>query len=261
MIEVTVVDDAEAAARTCAEQLVAVVETARAARGVAHVALAGGRTPERTYELLAELMPSWRSVHLWFGDERCVPLDAPDSNDAMLARTLLARLPAGADRPIVHAVAGAGDGDPAAAAAGYERELRAHVPDAAGSGGGLPALDLALLGLGEDGHTASLFPDDVRALEERERLCIAVRGRKPPPDRVTLTLPLLRAARRTIVLTAGAGKAEAVAAMLAGPSAHVPASLLAEDDGAAELIVDRAGATSYDPEKVQPQGGFGNART
>ncbi len=236
MIDVTVVEDAEAAARTCAERLVAVVEAARAERGAAHVALAGGRTPERTYELLAELMPSWRDVHLWFGDERCVPLDAPDSNDAMLARTLLARLPAAADRPIVHAVAGAGDGDPAAAAAGYERELRAAIP------GDPPQLDLALLGLGEDGHTASLFPDDVVALEERERLCIAVRGRKPPPDRVTLTLPLLRAARKAIVLTAGAGKAEAVAAMLAGPSAHVPASLLADGGGAAELIVDRAAA-------------------
>jgi 6-phosphogluconolactonase len=234
MIELTVVEDAEAAARTCAERVVAAIDAAIDARGVAHVALAGGTTPARTYELLAGLVEDWRDVHLWFGDERCVPLDDPDSNAALLARTLLARLPADAARPVVHAVEGAGRGDPAAAAAAYERALRDAIS------GNPPTLDLALLGLGEDGHTASLFPDD-DALDEHERLCVAVHGRKPPFERVTLTLPLLRAARAIVVLTAGAGKAWAVGAMLAGPSAHVPASLLA-DGGAVELIVDRAGA-------------------
>jgi 6-phosphogluconolactonase len=107
-------------------------------------------------------------------------------------------------------------------------------------GSTVPVLDLALLGLGEDGHTASLFPDD-SALAERERLCVAVHGTKPPFERVTLTLPVLRAARKAIVLTAGAGKAWAVGAMLAGPSERVPASLLA-DGGPLELIVDRAAA-------------------
>jgi 6-phosphogluconolactonase len=234
MIAVTVVDDAEAAARTCAERIAAAIDDARTRRGVAHVALAGGRTPARTYELLAALVSDWRDVHLWFGDERCVALDDPDSNDALVTRTLLTGLPAAAVRPVVHAVEGAGDGDPAAAAAGYERVLRAHVA------GEPPVLDLALLGLGEDGHTASLFPDDA-ALDERERLCVAVHGRKPPFERVTLTLPLLRAARAIVVLTAGAGKAWAVSAMLAGPSARVPASLLAES-GAVELVADRDAA-------------------
>jgi 6-phosphogluconolactonase len=240
MIEPTVVEDAEAAARTCAEVVAATIEAARAERGVVHVALAGGRTPARTYELLAEIVTDWRDVHLWFGDERCVPLDDPDSNDTLVRRALLDRLPDDPERPrpVIHAVAGAGDGDPSAAAADYERELRAAVP------GSPPVLDLALLGLGEDGHTASLFPDDP-VLEERERLVVAVRGRKPPPDRVTLTLPILHAARAIVVLTAGEGKAEAVAAMLAGPSLHVPASLLGEG-GAIELIVDRAAAS--DPE-------------
>jgi 6-phosphogluconolactonase len=183
-----------------------------------------------------------------------VPLDDPDSNHELLVRTLLARLPAGTAPPLVHAVEGAGDGDPAAAAAAYERALRAHIPGdtsrgpasagdpAAGSASGtppVPQLDLALLGLGEDGHTASLFPDDP-ALEERERLCVPVHGSKPPFERVSLTLPVLRAARAIVVLTAGAGKAWAVGAMLAGPSPRVPASLLA--DGAVELIADRAAA-------------------
>ncbi len=236
MIELTAVEDAEAAARTCAERVAAAIEQARAQRGVAHVALAGGRTPARAYELLAAIVPDWSAVHLWFGDERCVPLDDPDSNYALVARTLLANLPDAPSRrrPVVHAVAGAGDGDPAAAAAAYERELRAAVP-----GAPVPQLDLALLGLGEDGHTASLFPDHPE-LEERERLCVAVHGSKPPFERVTLTLPLLRAARAIVVLTAGAGKAWAVGAMLAGASARVPASLLA--DGRVELIADRGAA-------------------
>ncbi len=234
MIEVTVTGDAEAAARTCAERISEAIDEARAARAVAHVALAGGRTPARTYELLADRLDDWRDVHLWFSDERCVPLDDPDSNHRLLVRTLLTPL---ADRgvapPTVHPVTGAGGG-PAAAAADYERELRETVP------GDPPVLDVALLGLGEDGHTASLFPDDP-ALDERERLCVPVHGTKPPFDRVSLTLPVLRAARRAVVLTAGAGKAWAVGAMLAGRSHRVPASLLADGD-AVELIADRAAA-------------------
>lgn len=237
MIELTVVEDAEAAARACAERIAAAIADARAERGVAHVALAGGRTPARAYELLASLVDDWREVHLWFGDERCVPLDDPDSNDALVTRTLLAALPPGSPQPMVHAVTGAGEGDPEAAATGYERALRALVP-----GVPLPQLDLALLGLGEDAHTASLFPDDP-TLDERERLCVPVHGRKPPFERVTLTLPLLRAARAIVVLTAGAGKAEAVRAMRAGPSPHVPASLLA-DGASVELIADRAAASA-----------------
>lgn len=236
MIAPTVVEDAETAARTAAERIAAAIADARARRGVAHVAIAGGSTPARTYELLPQLVDDWRDVHLWFGDERCVPLDHPESNHALLADTLLAALPAGAPRPVVHAVEGAGDDDPAAAAAGYERELRETV------GTPLPVLDFVLLGLGEDGHTASLFPDDA-ALEERERLCIAVHGRKPPFERVTLTLPVLRGGRAIAVLTAGASKAWAVGAMLAGPSARVPASLLGEG-ARVELIVDRAGASA-----------------
>jgi len=241
VIALTVVDDAEAAARLCAERVVAAIDHARAARGSAHISLAGGTTAARTYELLAELTTDWRDVHLWFGDERCVPLDDPDSNHLLLTRTLLDRLPAKRAQPMVHAVTRAGDGDPPAAAASYERALRASV-DAAGARDGLPVLDLALLGLGEDGHTASLFPDDP-VLEERERLVVAVRGSKPPPDRVTFTLPLLRAARAIVVLTAGGGKAQAVQATLAGASPHTPASLLGEG-AAVELIADRAAAAA-----------------
>lgn len=235
MIELTVTDDAEAAARRCAERIATAIEAARSERGVAHVALCGGTTPGRMYELLPAHVADWREVHLWLGDERCVPLDDPDSNHDLIVRTLLARIPADRPQPMVHAVTRAGDGDPPAAAAAYERALRDQV-----SGTPVPVLDLALQGIGPDGHTASLFPDDP-ALEERERLVVAVHRRKPPPDGVTMTLPVLRAARKLVLLVAGADKADAVRATLVGPSAHTPASLLGEG-ATVELIADRAAA-------------------
>jgi len=232
MIQLTVAGDAESAARTTAERIVAAIEDARARRGVAHVSLAGGRTPARTYELLARMVRDWRDVHLWLGDERCVPRDDDDSNYKLVVDTLLSQ--PHDPPPTIHAWEGAAD-DPAAAAAAYERELRALLP------GDPPQLDLALLGLGEDGHTASLFPDDP-ILEERERLCAAVQGTKPPFDRLTMTLPLLRAARRAIVLAGGAGKAWAVSQVQAGPSTRIPASLLDVDGLEVELILDRDAA-------------------
>lgn len=235
MIQLTVTDDAGAAARLCAERIAAAIETARAERGAAHVALCGGETPGRMYASLPDYVADWRDVHLWLGDERCVPLDSPDSNHDLLMRTLLARIPADRPQPMVHAVTRAGDGDPPAAAAAYGRALRDQVP-----GDPWPVLDLALQGIGPDGHTASLFPDDP-ALGERERLVVAVHRRKPPPEGVTMTLPVLRAARKLILLVAGGGKADAVRATLAGPSPHTPASLLG-DGAAVELIADRAAA-------------------
>lgn len=230
MISLTVAEDPEAVGRAGAERIAAAIAEAKAERGVAHVALAGGRTPVRTYELLPAMVEDWGDVHLWFGDERCVPLDDPDSNHALVAQTLLADPldPA----PQLHPVTGA-DSDPAAAAAAYERLLRATV------GSNPPILDVALLGLGEDGHTASLFPDDP-VLEECKRLCVPVHGAKPPFERITLTLPVLRSARQVVVLAEGAGKAWAVGATLAGPSTRVPASLLTAAN--AELIVDRSAA-------------------
>jgi 6-phosphogluconolactonase len=254
VIELTVTEDADAAARACAERVAAAIAAARAERGVAHVALCGGETPGRMYRLLPGLVEDWRDVHLWLGDERCVPLDDEDSNHLLLTRTLLDRIPSDRPQPMLHAVTRAGDGDPPAAAAAYERALRDQVPGettwgpaSAGHVAGsatppVPVLDLALQGIGPDGHTASLFPDDP-ALEERERLVVAVHRRKPPPDGVTMTLPVLRAARSLVLLVAGAGKADAVRATLAGPSRHTPASLLG-DGATVELIADRAAAAA-----------------
>lgn len=234
MIQLTVAGDADAAARTTAERIVAAIDEARAQRGAAHISLAGGRTPARTYRLLGRLVSDWRDVHLWLGDERCVPLDDKDSNYALVVDTLLAY--PHDPPPTVHAWRGA-DADPAKAAEAYEAELRAALP------GELPTLDVALLGLGEDGHTASLFPDDP-VLDERERLCVPVHGTKPPFDRLTMTLPMLRAARKALVLAEGAGKAWAVSAMQAGPSRRVPASLLDENGLDVELVLDHDAAPS-----------------
>ncbi len=216
-MRLTVVDDAERAAELAADRM------AEAAAAGGHVALAGGRTPRRAYELVGERAGiDWSRVDLWFGDERCVPPDDPESNYRLVAETLLAHA-AGAR---VHAVDGRADPDVAAAA--YAAEIRGV------------RLDLALLGLGEDGHTASLFPGSP-ALDVRDREAVAVTASKPPPRRITLTLPVFEAAAAIVVLAVGEGKADAVAAVLRGPDRRFPASLLPER---AELLSDRAAASA-----------------
>jgi len=193
------------------------------ARGEGEVALSGGSTPRRAYELAADLRPDWSGVGLWWSDERCVPPDDEQSNFRLAREALLDRLthPPAA----VHRIRG--ELDPEAAARRYEEELRGVT------------LDLVLLGLGPDGHTASLFPHD-DALEEEERLAIAV-GR-PDVTRVTLTPPPLRAARHVVFLVVGEEKAEAVRrAFGAGPDPATPASLIRGLRTTA--ILDRAAAT------------------
>jgi 6-phosphogluconolactonase len=218
MASLSVHPDAEAAARAAADRVVAAIERARGERGVAHIALAGGNTPRRAYELLAADGLDWRNVHLWFGDERCVPPDDPESNYRMVRESLLE--PAGIPPEQVHPVDGEADPDEAARAYG------AQLPE---------RLDLAFLGLGEDGHTASLFPGD--PLLEDPAPARAVVASKPPPRRITLGLDVLRSARERVILAAGVGKKDAVAAVLRGPDAAYPASLVDPD-----LIVDEGAA-------------------
>jgi 6-phosphogluconolactonase len=224
--------DAETAARAAADLLAALIAEAQTARGVAHVAVAGGNTPRRTYELLGPLLTGPANVEWWFGDERCVPADDPDSNFRLITETLLRTPAIPADR--VHRIRG--ELDPADAADHYAAELRGTAPL---DDNGVPRLDVAFLGLGEDGHTASLFPGDP-ALEIRDRLAVPVVAAKPPPNRITLTLPVLRAARATIILATGAGKRDAVARVLAGPNPATPASLL--DASSLTLVLDEAAA-------------------
>jgi 6-phosphogluconolactonase len=209
--------DAEEAARRAAQVLAAALDAARTVHGAAHGALAGGSTPRRAYVLLGPLLPAWRDVHIWFGDERCVPPDDPESNFRMVREAL--------DAPgaTIHRIRGELGAE--AAAADYSVEL------------GDTTLDVALLGLGEDGHTASLFP---RRPELHARgVAVPVHDApKPPPDRVSLTLEKLNASRRIVLLVAGATKAAPLARVLAGPDEATPASLLDRDK--LEIIADAA---------------------
>lgn len=200
-------DDAAAAARA-AELLAAAIGEALAQRGAAHVALSGGRTPRVTYAHLGPLVPDWRGVHLWFADERCVGADDPESNARLVRETLVA------PGAVTHRIAGELGAE--AAAHAYERELGDIV------------LDAVLLGLGEDGHTASLFPGNP-VLEGTGRVAPVHGAPKPPPDRVTLTRATIDGARNRVLLVTGAGKAAALAAALGDPSTEVPGSLLRRD--------------------------------
>jgi 6-phosphogluconolactonase len=221
----------EEAAQVACKRMRSAIDQAMASRGVAHIALAGGTTPRRTYELLAGEIDDWSGVEIWFGDERAVGPDDPESNYRMVQETLLA----GGSGPNVHRIEG--ERGPESAAAAYAELLAERVP----TEDGIPVIDLALQGLGPDGHTASLFPGNpvVRA----DGICVAVHeAPKPPPDRITLTVPALRAARAIVFLVTGGEKADAVRELLAGPDPTIPSSLLTGER--TEVIVDRAAAPS-----------------
>ncbi len=196
----------------------AAAEIAEAIRGGARtLVLAGGTTPRRCYELLAGLEVEWGRVTVLFGDERCVPASHPDSNYRMAREALLDQVaPA-----TVHRIPGELGPDEGAAA--YARVVA-----------GLAPLDVVVLGVGEDGHTASLFPGD--AALNAKGWAVGVRNSpKPPPERVTLTLQALRGAHRVIILAAGAGKAQAVAMAKRG---EVPSGMIA----GARWLLDREAA-------------------
>jgi 6-phosphogluconolactonase len=230
MPKVTVTDTAPEATELTAERLAEAIAGSRRRGQTSHLCLAGGSTPRDAYERLATLVDDWEGVELWLGDERLVPPDDRLSNYSMVAETLVR--PTGA---VAHQVPTGGSAEDAASA--YAHKIRQRVPPRTD---GLPAFTLVLLGLGEDGHTASLFPRSP-ALEAQGEICVAVHDApKPPPDRVSLTIEVLRAARSALILAVGSDKADAVAATLAGPDPGAPASLLA--DGALELILDRAAA-------------------
>jgi 6-phosphogluconolactonase len=219
--------DAEAVAAAGAEMI---AETAAAG---GHIAVAGGSSPEHAYGILAGLGRDLSRATLWYSDDRAVPPDDPDSNHAMVARSLLDALPDAA-RPRVHRIEGELGAE--AAADRYEALIRAELGDE-------PVFDLVLLGLGPDAHCASLFPGKPAVLE-RERLVVAVPepGMEPYVPRVTFTLPLINAARRTLFMVTGEGKAEAVRrafgdpADAASPAAQVrPVAVLLDEAAAAGL--------------------------
>src|SRR5262245_54385801 len=221
-VELVVVADPEEAARTTAGLL------AEAARRGGHIAFSGGSTPRRAYALAAELHPDWTGVDAWLGDERCVPPDDERANVRLLRDTLVAA----AERPpIVHPVDTALE--PSEAAALYDSAL-------IGVG-----FELVLLGLGPDGHTASLFPD-APSLDERDALAVAAApGLEPWVDRVTMTIQALSEARELVFLAVGRDKAEAARrAFGEPPSAATPASLVRSVGGRTVAILDGEAAAA-----------------
>jgi 6-phosphogluconolactonase len=205
-------------ARVCAQLL---------ADASGNVVLTGGKTPERAYELAAELRPDWSHAELWWGDERCVPPDDERSNYGLAKRALLDRL--GRAPRAVHRIRGEEGAEHAAAT--YDEELLGV------------SLDLVLLGIGPDGHTASLFPH-APTLSERERRAVpAVAKLEPFVDRVTMTIPELSSAPLVVFLAAGREKAEAVRRAFAGPpDESTPASLVRSRNGHTVAILDREAA-------------------
>jgi 6-phosphogluconolactonase len=214
------------------------------ARGVAHVALSGGTTPARTYELLAQDPERWSGAEIWFADERCVEPEDELSNYRLVADTLLR----GAEVPLQRVHRMEGELGPEVGARHYAEVLRQRVAADQPPNGrnALPVLDLILLGIGPDGHVASLFPDAAALDADESALCLGVLDSpKPPPERISLSLAMLRAARRCLLLATGASKANAVTSMLAEPSRHVPASLLRRER--LTVIVDDAAAGERQP--------------
>jgi 6-phosphogluconolactonase len=210
--EFTILDSAEDVAAAAAADIAEALRD-----GARSLVLAGGSTPQRCYELLSRLDVTWGRVSVLFGDERCVHADHPDSNFRMARVALLDHV---APATVYRIPAELGPDE----AAG----LYAHVV------GAVAPLDVVILGVGEDGHTASLFPGHPAL--EASGLAVGIRDSpKPPPQRVTLTLPALRAARRVIILATGAGKADAVAR---AKRHEVPSGMIA----GARWLIDRAAA-------------------
>ena len=230
-VELVILEDAEEVAAVVAERL------ARATREGGNVVLTGGTTPEQAYREAAKRAPDWSKVDVWFGDERCVPPDHEHSNFLMAKLALLDRLDVAPKA--VHRMKG--ELGKEAGAADYEREL------------GDTRLDLLLLGLGSDGHIASLFPDRPEILIT-DRVAVAVRDSpKPPPERVTLTRPVINGSRRVWLVLAGTDKAAALGLALAGASyASVPAAG-AKGRRRTIFFVDDAAASQVPPELIDQE--------
>ena len=222
---VVVLPTPQAVAERTADRIVAAARNAIRRRGRFRMALPGGTTPRAAYALLAAAprvgRVDWPRVEFFWGDERAEPPDHEDSNYGLAWRLLLSNLP-GLRSAAVHRMAADRD-DLDAAASAYQRELARALGATAGARRP-PALDLVWLGIGRDGHTASLFPGSV-ALGERRRWVVATPGPEPHPRRMTLTLPMINAARAVLVVATGVDKAPALRAIAAG-SRELPAARL-----------------------------------
>jgi 6-phosphogluconolactonase len=230
-----VLADTDALAAVAADTILQCARTAVAARGRFLLALSGGSTPQALYRLLAgsayDGKLPWPATVLLWGDERCVPPDDPASNYGSVKKSgLLGRRFASVERMV-------GELGAEEAARDYERRLRALDASAVPLP---PTIDLVLLGVGEDGHTASLLPGS-SALAETRRLAVPTEA-YGGVRRVTLTLPVLAVARRVLFLVAGAGKATAVAGMLGDPASRLPSALVLRAARQATVLLDEDAA-------------------
>ncbi|MGE5232980.1 MAG: 6-phosphogluconolactonase [Acidobacteriota bacterium] len=239
--EVVVAGDAEDLVEVALTELRAAAFAAVAARGRLMIALSGGSTPFALYRRLAELPEEgedelpWEHIHWFWGDERCVAPEDPDSNYGNTRDALLDHAPI----PAANLHRMRGEDDPQEAARAYEEELRTVFSVGPTE---VPRFDLVLLGIGPDGHTASLFPGSA-ALAENRRLCVANRVDRLAAWRLTLTYPVLDAARAIAFLAEGDAKAAIVARVL-GPLEQppLPAQLVAPRDGRLLFLLDAAAA-------------------
>ena len=210
------------------------------ARGFFCAALSGGKTPVDFYLRLVELpdMTLWSKTHIFLADERCVPPDHADSNYCLLRKTFMDRVPlppenahpVPVDPPI-----------PELSAARYESELKAFFRL---SGNMLPKFDLILLGIGEDGHTASLFPGS-EAVKEMERLTSYVLLGESKHNRITLTLPVINNAENVAVLLSGRGKSSIAKRVIESGDVSLPASRVRPDKGRLLFLLDREAASEF----------------
>lgn len=220
------VADTEALARVAASEIARIANASIAVRGRFDIVLAGGATPKAAYELLRDADCAFGRWHVWFGDERCLPAGHADRNDLMAGAALLDRAPI--PPPQVH---------PIPAEAGAERAARVYSAELAG----MADFDLVLLGLGEDGHTASLFPGKAWGETAGSPAAIAVHDApKPPPDRVSLSAARLSRSRHVLFLIAGQGKRDAVAQLRRG--APIPANAIRPTSGVDFFLTHDAAA-------------------
>lgn len=239
--DIRILENDEEVARAAAICFVDIALSSISAQGRFSVVLAGGSTPRRTYEMLAteehRNRIEWAKVHIFFGDERCVPPTDATSNYRMADEAMISLLPVPTQN--IHRMAG--EGDAVANASLYESDLQTFFDEAP-----WPRFDLVLLGMGDDGHTASLFPG-TRALSEREAWVVANWVEKLNAYRITLTPPAINHAANVVFLVTGAGKTKSLLHVLRGPRdpQKLPAQLIQPMDGSLLWLVDEAAAGDF----------------
>lgn len=216
----TVLNDSEAVAKKACEKIKAAAEKAIQQRGVFRIVMAGGSTPEKTYRLLAESNCDWQHWQIFFGDERCLPADHPERNSVMVQQVLISKIAI----PEEQVFAIPAEQGPIQAAEDYDRTLKKVLP-----------FDLVLLGMGEDGHTASLFPGHKHPADKWVKPVF--NAPKPPSERVSLTALALAQSRQLLFLVTGEGKSQAVKQWREG--ADLPVSHITSL-GEVEILIDQA---------------------